>query len=160
MKKTAFGNGSVIIISTLVILGIILVGLTTFNITAKFEQDRLLADLSGPYVLNPDNLPAPGAGLLRREPENSLGCEGFVFRSADSGIHYVRESGGGRYFAAEVNNRFGIYILNYGYLLRIQNSSLDTATYRKLKYALYHCGGTFTRTGVRIVVSSPENTQA
>ena len=160
MKKGFFGNGATLCISTAVIAIIVLIGLITFGIATKLEKAKQMAGLSGPYVLNPNSLPAPGAGILKQESVNSLGCEGVIFRAADNGVHYVRESGGGRYYAAEVNNRFGIYILNYGYLLKIKNSSMDTHIFQKLKHALYHCDGLYTQSGLRIVVSSPENTQA
>ena len=160
MKKGLFGNGATIVISTTIIAVIVLIGLITFDIATKREKGGQMAGLSGVYAINPNSLPAPGAGILKQEPGTSHDCEGVIFRAADNGTHYVREAGGGRYYAAEVNNRFGIYILNYGYLLKIEHSSLDIHTFQKLKHALYHCDGSYTQSGLRMAVSSPENIQA
>jgi len=160
MKKGIFGNGTTLFISTAVIAVIALIGVITFGVASELEKSRQMAGLSGPYAFSPDSLPAPGAGILKQELGRTLDCKGVIFRAADNGIRYVRESGGGRYYAAEVNKTFGIYILNYGYLLKVENPGLDVHTYRKLKHALYDCDGLYTQSGLRIVVNSSENTQA
>ncbi len=160
MKKGLFRNGTTIFISTAVIAVIALIGMITYGIATELEKGRQMAGLSDSYAFNPDSLPAPGAGILKQEAGRSLDCDGVIFRASDNGIRYVRESGAGRYYAAEVNNKFGIYILNYGYLLKVENPGLDIPTYRKLKNALYNCDGLYTQSGLRIVVSSSKNTEA
>ena len=80
-------------------------------------------------------------------------CDGIIYRVAENGVRYVREAGGGRYYGAEVDHTFGIYTLEYGYLVKIEDSSLDTETYRKLKYALYNCNGVFTQSGIHIALN-------
>jgi hypothetical protein len=79
---------------------------------------------------------------------------------AKNGTSFVRESGGGRYYAAEVDKIFGIYTIDYGHLVKVENSSLDTHTYRKLKHALYHCDGVHTRSGLHIALNFTENNPA
>ncbi|MCK5479805.1 MAG: hypothetical protein KAJ06_01615 [Gammaproteobacteria bacterium] len=160
MKKGLFGSGTTLFISTAVITVIILIGLITFGIATELKKGRQMAGLSGPDDFNPNSLPTPGAGILKQEAGRPLDCEGVIFRASDNGIRYVRESGAGYYYAAEVNNIFGIYILNYGYLLKVENPGLDIPTYKKLKHALYHCDGLYTQSGLRIVVSSSENKEA
>ena len=156
MNKGLYGSIATLFISTGIILVIIMVGLVTFGIATELQKGRLLSGLSVEDEFDPNNMPAPGAGILRQEPGNALVCEGLIFRVANNGIRYVRESGGGRYYAAEIHNRFGIYTLYYDHLVKIENSSLDIHTFRKLKHALYHCDGAFIQSGLHMALSSPE----
>jgi hypothetical protein len=159
MNKGYFGGAATFFISAGIILVIVMVGLITFGIAAELEKSRQMAGLSVADGFDPDSLPAPGAGILKLEPDNVLSCEGFSFGAANNGTRYVRESGGGRYYAAEVRSRFGIYTVYYDHLVRVQDSSLDIHTFRKLKHALYHCDGAFTQSGLRIALGSPEAPQ-
>ena len=134
----------------------VLIGLITFGISAELEKSRQMAGLSVSGGFDPDSLPAPAAGILKQGSGNAFGCEGILFSAADNGTRFVRESGGGLYYAAKVNGSFEIYTLSYGHLVKVEKSSLDTHTYRKLKHALYHCDGSMTRSGVHIAKKSPE----
>jgi hypothetical protein len=172
MRKGFFGGATTVLISTGIILVIVLVGLITFGISVELEKGRQMAGLSNPGEFDPNSLPAPAAGILKYELGRSQGfgrsqesgrpldCEGVLFSVAKNGTRFVRESGGGRYYGAEVDNMFGIYTIGYGHLVRVENSSLDTHTYRKLKHALYHCDGVYTRSGLRIALNSAENKPA
>ena len=159
MKKGLFGGVTTLLISTGIMLVIVLVGLVTFGIAAELEKGRQLAGLSVADEFDPNRLAAPGAGILKQGPGRALDCEGVIFRAANNGTRYVRESGGGRYYAAEVHNMFGIYTLYYGHLVKVENSSLDIHTFRRLKHALYHCDGTSTQSGLHIALGSPEDSR-
>ena len=160
MKKGFAGGVATLFISTGIILVIVMVGLITFGIAAELEKGRQLADWSVADMFDPDSLPAPGAGILRLGPDNVLSCRGFFFGAANNGTRYVRESDGGRYYAAEVHHKFGIYTVYYDHLVKVQNSSLDIHTFRKLKHALYHCDGAFTQSGLRIALGLPGKQQS
>ena len=157
MKKGFSGGVATLFISTGIILVIVMVGLITFGIATELEKGRQLAGLSVADMFDPDGLPAPGAGILRLESDNVLSCKGFFFGAANNGTRYVRESDGGRYYAAEVHHKFGIYTVYYDHLVKVQNSSLDIHTFRKLKHALYHCDGASTQSGLHIALGSPED---
>lgn len=163
MHKGLFDWFTTMFISTAIIFVIVLVGFITFGVAVELEKGRRLSGLPGMGNFYPDSLPAPGAGIPEYGSGRSQGsgrpldCEGVIFRVAENGIRFVRVSGGGRYYAAEVNNMFSIYTMDYGYLVEVENSSLDTHAYRKLKYALYHCDGAFTRSGLHIALNSIEN---
>jgi|GEM_PF-2426523 len=166
MLKGFFGGVTTVLISTGIILVIVMVGLVSFGVAVELEKGRQMAGLSGPGEFDPNSLPAPASGGLKDESGRSQGfghpldCEGVIFSVANNGTRFVRESGGGRYYGAEVGNMFGIYTLDYGYLVKVENSSLDTHTYRKLKHALYHCDGVYTRSGLHIALNAPENNPA
>ena len=157
MNKGILGGATTLFISTGIILVIVMVGLITVGIAAELEKGRQLAGLSGADEFDPDSLPAPGAGILKLGPDYALNCMGFFFGAANNGTRYVRESGGGRYYAAEVHHKFGIYTVYYDHLVKVQNSSLDIHTFRKLKHALYHCDGASTQSGLHIALGSPED---
>jgi len=159
MDKGFYGGATTLFISTGIILVIVMVGLVTFGIAAELEKGRQLAGLSDANEFDPNSLPAPAAGTLKLEPGYALNCEGLSFGEANNGTHYVRESGGGRYYAAEVHHKFGIYTVYYDHLIKIQNSSLDIHTFRRLKHALYHCDGEFTQSGLHIALGSPEDSR-
>jgi hypothetical protein len=159
MKKGLAGDVATLFISTGIILVIVWIGLITFSVSAKLEKGGPWAGLSVLGYFNPNSLPAPGSGIFKLGSNNVLSCKGFFFGAANNGTRYVRESGGGRYYAAEVHNRFGIYTVYYDHLVKVQNSSLDIHTFRKLKHALYHCDGAFTQSGLRIALSSPEDSR-
>ena len=166
MNKGFFGGVTTVFISTGIILVIILVGLITFGVASELEKGRQMAGLSDPGEFDPNSLPAPASGILKYELGRSQGfgrsldCEGVIFSVAKNGTRFVRESGGGRYYGAEVHNMFGIYTIGYGHLVKVENSSLDTHTYRKLKHALYHCNGVYTQSGLHIALNAPENNPA
>jgi hypothetical protein len=159
MQKGLLGGATTVFISTGIIFLIVLIGVITFSVAAELEKGRQLAGLSVVDEIDPNRLPAPGAGIFRQEPGKVLVCDGIIFGVADSGIRYVRESGGGRYYAAEVHNMFGIYTVYYDHLVKVENSSLDIHTFRKLKHALYHCDTAFTPSGLHLVTGSSEDTQ-
>ena len=154
MNKGLFGGVTTLFISTGIIFVIIMIGIITFGISAELEKGKQLAGLSDINDFDPNSLPAPGAGSPGQQYGQSLTCDGIIFRAANNGTRYVRESGGGRYYAAEVDSLFGIYTLRFGALVKAENSSLDTHTYRKLKHALYHCDGAFTQSGLHIELNS------
>jgi hypothetical protein len=166
MHKGYFGGARVVLISTGIILGIVLVGFITFGVSVELEKIRWIAGLSDPGEFDPNSLPAPASGILKYELGRSQGlgrpldCDGVIFSVAKNGTRFVRESGGGRYYAAEVDKIFGIYTIDYGHLVKVENSSLDTHTYRKLKHALYHCDGVHTRSGLHIALNFTENNPA
>ena len=159
MQKGLLGGATTLFISAGIIFLIILIGIITFSVAAELEKARQLAGLSVADEFDPNRLPAPGAGIFRQGPGTAPFCEGVIFGVADSGIRYVRESGGGRYYAAEVHNMFGIYTVYYDHLVKVENSSLDVHTFRKLKHALYHCDMTFTPSGLHLVSGSSEDTR-
>lgn len=159
MNKGILGGATTVLISTGIILVIVMVGLITFGIATELENGRQLAGLSGTDEFDPDSLPAPAAGILTLDPEYALNCKGLFFGEANNGTRYVRESGGGRYYAAEVHHEFGIYTVHYDHLVKVQKSSLDIHTFRRLKHALYHCDGTSTQSGLRIAQGSPEDSR-
>ncbi len=152
-------GATTVFISTGIVLVIILMGLITFGISTELEKSRQMAGLSVSDDFDPNSLPVPAAGILKRGGSNAFGCEGILFSAADNGTPYVRESGGGLYYAAKLNGSFQIYTLSYGHLVKIENSSLDTHTYRKLKHALYHCDGSITQSGVYIAKGSADDPQ-
>ena len=152
-------EGATVLITTGVVVVMVLIGLITFGIAEELKNARQMSGLSVSDDLDPNSLPGPAAGILKRGIGNSLGCEGILFSAADNGTRIVRESGGGLYYAAEVNSMFEIYTLSYGHLIKIEHSSLDVHTYRKLKNALYHCDGSMTESGVHIAQNSPEDPQ-
>ncbi len=160
MKKGFSGGVATLFISTGIILVIVMVGLVTFGVAAELENGRQLAGFSSTDEFDPNNLAAPGAGILRLEPDNVLSCRGFFFGAANNGTRYVRESDGGRYYAAEVHHKFGIYTVYYDHMVKVQDSSLDIHTFRKLKHALYHCDGAFTQSGLRIAFALPAKQQS
>jgi len=169
MHKAISSQSTTIFISTGIILVIILVVLTAIGISVELEKARRMAGLSDPDEFDPNSLPAPASGTLKyevgrspgfgrsREAGRPLDCEGVLFRVAENGTRYVRESGGGRYYAVEVNNMFSIYNLDYGYLVQAEDPGLDTNTYRKLKHALYNCDGVYTESGLHFALNLPEN---
>jgi len=175
MHKALSSQSTTVFVSTVVVLVLILAGLSTVGIAIELEKARRMAGLSGSDEFDPNTLPAPASGGMKYESGRSqavghsrgfgylqesgrpLDCEGVVFMVAEDGTRFVRESGGGRYYAVEVNNAFSIYTLDYGYLVQAENSSLDTYTYRKLKHALYHCDGVYTESGLQLVLNIPEN---
>ena len=159
MNDGTRSGAATVFISTGIILVIVMVGLITFGISGELEKSRQMAGLSVPGDFDPDSLPAPAAGILEQGSGGAFGCDGILFSAAINGTRYVRESGGGVYYAAEVDSRFEIYTLSYGHLVKIEDSSLDTPTYRKLKYALYHCDGSITPSGLRIAQKSLEDPQ-
>ena len=134
----------------------VLIGLITFGISAELQKSRQMAGLSETGDFDPDNLPAPAAGILQQGSGNAFGCEGILFSAVDKGTRFVRESGGGLYYAAKVKGSIEIYTLSYGHLVKIERSGLDTHTYRKLQHALYNCDGSMERSGVQIARKSPE----
>ena len=152
-------EGATVLITSAVVIVMVLIGLITFGVADELKKARQMSGLTAADEFDPNSLPAPAAGILKQERGNSLGCDGVIFSAADNGTRYVRESGGGIYYAAEVNSVFDIYTLSYGHLVNVEHSSLDTHTYRKLKNALYHCDGSMTESGVHIAENSPEDPQ-
>ena len=169
MHKAISNQSTTIFLSTAAVLILVLVVMTVFSVGMELEKARRLAGLSDADEFDPNSLPAPASGTLQyelgrsqgvgplQESERPLDCEGVLFRVAENGTRYVRESGGGRYYAVEVNNMFSIFTLDYGYLVQADDPSLDTHTYRKLKHALYNCDGVFTESGLHMALNLPEN---
>jgi len=55
-------------------------------------------------------------------------------------VRYVREAGGGRLFAANINNIFGLYRLDsYGHMIEVDDYRSNTVAAKKLRNALRHC---------------------
>ena len=169
MHKALSNQSTTIFISTAAVIVVILVVMTVFGISIELEKARRMAGLSDADEFDPNSLPAPASGILQYELGRSQGirrsqesgrpldCEGVIFRVAENGTRFVRESGGGRYYAVEVNNMFSIYTLDYGYLVQADDPGLDTHTYRKLKHALYNCDGVYTESGLHMALNFPEN---
>jgi hypothetical protein len=169
MHKALSNQSTTIFISTAAVIVVILVVMTVFGISVELQKARRMAGLSDPGEFDPSSLPAPASGTLQYELGRSQGvgrsqesgrpldCEGVIFRVAENGTRFVRESGGGRYYAVEVNNMFSIYTLDYGYLVQADDPGLDTHTYRKLKHALYNCDGVYTESGLHMALNFPEN---
>jgi hypothetical protein len=168
MHKALSSQSTTIFISAAAVLVIILVGLTAFGISVELEKARRLAGLSGAGDFDPNSLPAPSSGIPGYESGRSQGfghslesgrpvdCEGVIYRVAENGTRFVRESGGGRYYGADVDNMFEIYTLDYGYLVQAETPGLDAHTFRKLKHALYNCDRVYTESGLQMALNLSE----
>ena len=98
-----------------------------------------------------DELPPPSAGITAGNRADRAAsparvlmarrvCNEVVFRVSQDNVKYVRESGGGRLFAATINDNFGLYQLDsYGYMIEVDNYRIHADTAKKLRYALQNC---------------------
>lgn len=102
--------------------------------------------------VNLDQLPPASAGITtsnginRRavSPAQELRhrgvCDDVVFRISQDNVRYVREAGGGRLFAATINNNFGLYQLDsYGHMIDVENYRIHAGIAKRLRHALQNC---------------------
>ncbi len=115
--------------------------------TALFLE---LIDMHAPDQL--DELPPSSAGITTSRAASRTGatpaqallrrgeCSEYVFRVSQDNVKYVREAGGGRLFAANINNNFGLYQLDsYGHMIEVDNYRTYADIAKDLRYALRHC---------------------
>jgi hypothetical protein len=103
---------------------------------------------------DPNALPAPAAGMRDGNKTTAYDCKDMIYQTSKNGINYVREYGG-VYNAAIVNNRFGLYKLDYGHLqMEDSTAVLDPYSIRKLRHALQNCNETYIRSGAHILTST------
>lgn len=125
--------------------------------------------------LNPDILPPPAAGIPQQQTARPLlteswylgtiaspatripqqqaaslsSCDNVVYGVSEDGVRYVREAGGGIVYAAWLNKQIGFYELNpYGYMLPVDNATLQSETTDILRHALLECHGHWLTSGV------------
>jgi hypothetical protein len=115
----------------------------------ELRDDAAITELAIPK--DSDQSVSPAAGHSGQKTENRLSCKDIIYQTSHDGIKYVRESGGEMYNAAIVNNTFGIYELDFGYLIRVDDSRLDQQSIRKLEHALTNCHGPFVSSGARFI---------
>ncbi|UCC55657.1 MAG: hypothetical protein JSU75_09920 [Gammaproteobacteria bacterium] len=99
---------------------------------------------------DPNALPAPAAGLPGGSWAKAYNCKDMLYQTSKNGINYVREYGG-IYSAAIINERFGMYRLNYGHLQEVDTRTVDPYTIRKLRYGLRKCNETYIRSGAHVL---------
>lgn len=91
-----------------------------------------------------DRIVVTPAQRLRRQGE----CNDVVFRVSQDDVKYVREAGGGRLFAAFINNNFGLYQLDsYGHMMEVENYRIHADVAKKLRYALSNCNNEYFPAG-------------
>jgi len=110
------------------------------------ESPTMLARAERP-VFDPNALPAPGAGYPAQQDNNPLSCDGIIYQRSEKGIRYVREAGGGIYYAAMIDHKLGVYRISYGHMEKVDKTVLDITSRRKLSYALDNCEGPFLPSG-------------
>lgn len=118
-----------------------------YAVGIELRDDSDITELATPKDSD-QNVPPPAAG---QKAEDRLSCKDIIYLTSQDGIKYVRESGGGMYNAAIVNNTLGIYELDYGHLTRVDDSRLDQQSIRKLEHALTNCHGPFVNSGARFI---------
>jgi len=102
--------------------------------------------------LDPNDLPPTSAGILAQKRKVSYSCEGVISGVSTDGAKYVRESGGGKIYAASVNGEIAFYELDrYDYMVKVDTSRLDPKMIGQLKYSLSNCKGFFLPSGVRFI---------
>jgi hypothetical protein len=102
---------------------------------------------------DPNVLPAPTAGITGKSKTTAYNCRDMIYQTTEGGVKFVRELGG-VYNAAIVNGQFGLYKLDYGHLLPVENNMLVPDSIRKLHYALENCHGRYVRSGVQMLTGT------
>jgi hypothetical protein len=113
-----------------------------------FIGGTMLAVQHYPGGFDPNALPPTSAGILSQQTEAEFPCKNMVYSISRDGVHYVRETGGGTVFAARTNQRVSFYQLNtYGYMMPVDQTTLDTETAGRLSKALLQCLGPWLPSG-------------
>jgi hypothetical protein len=104
---------------------------------------------------DPNALPPTSAGMPLEQSEIEFPCKHMVYSISQDGVRYVRETGGGTVFAARPNQRVGFYQLNpYGYMMPIDQATLDIETAGRLSKALLQCMGPWLPAGTWFSLSA------
>jgi hypothetical protein len=104
---------------------------------------------------DPNTLPPPEAGSELRQSAAAFPCEKMIYSISQDGVHYVREGGGGTVYAARVNQQVGYYQLNpYGYMVPVDQGTVDAETSGNLRNALLQCLGPWLPSGVWFTLSA------
>lgn len=115
----------------------------------------MLAVQQYPDGFDPNTLPPPSAGLPLQESETTFPCKSMVYSISEDGVHYVRETGGGTVFAAQMNQQVGFYQLNsYGYMTPVDQVTVDAETAGRLRHALLQCLGHWLPSGTWFTLSA------
>jgi hypothetical protein len=113
-----------------------------------FVTGVMLAIQRYPDVFDPNVLPATSAGIPLQESDAALPCKSMVYSISEDGVRYVRDNGGGTVFAARLNQQVGFYQLNpYGYMMPVDQTTLDIETAGRLSKALLQCLGPWLPSG-------------
>jgi hypothetical protein len=97
---------------------------------------------------DPNTLPPTSAGLALQRTEAEFPCKNMVYSISQDGVRYVRETGGASVFAARMNQRVRFYQLNsYGYMMPVDQATLETETAGRLSQALLQCLGPWLPSG-------------
>jgi len=120
-----------------------------------FIGGALLAIQQYPDGFDPNTLPPTSAGIPLQQSEAKSPCGSMVYSTSQDGVHYVRENGGGTVFAARMNQRVGFYQLNsYGYMMHVDQETLDSETAGRLSKALLLCMGPWLPSGAWFTLSA------
>jgi hypothetical protein len=104
---------------------------------------------------DPNTLPPSSAGNTQQQSEAEFPCNSVVYSVSQDGVHYVREIGGGTVFAARLNQQVGFYRLNtYGYMIPVNQETLDIQTAGRLSKALLQCLGPWLPSGTWFTLSA------
>jgi hypothetical protein len=104
---------------------------------------------------DPNTLPPSSAGIPLQQSEAEFPCKSMVYSVSQDGVHYVREIGGGTIFAARLNQRVGFYRLDtYGYMMPVNQETLDIQTAGRLSKALLQCPGPWLPSGTWFILSA------
>jgi hypothetical protein len=108
---------------------------------------------------DPNTLPPTSAGIPLQQSVAAFPCKSMVYSISRDGVHYVRESGGGTVFAARQNQQVSYYQLNrYGYMIPVDQATLDTETAGRLSTALLKCVGPWLPSGTWFTLSAQSET--
>jgi hypothetical protein len=124
-----------------------------------FIGGAMLAIQQYPNGLDPNTLPPTSAGLPLQRTEAEFPCRNMVYSISQDGVRYVRETGGATVFAARMNQRVGFYQVNsYGYMMPVDQATLDTETAGRLSKALLQCLGPWLPSGAWFNLSAQTET--
>ena len=124
-----------------------------------FLGSAMLAIRQHPDGFDPNTLPSTSAGIPLQQSEVEFPCKNMVYSISRDGVQYVRETGGGTVFAARMNQRVGFYQLNsYGYMMPVDQATLDSETTGRLSKALLQCLGPWLPSGAWFHLSAQAET--
>ena len=107
---------------------------------------RTADSATAPDAFDPNALPAPAAGNRAM----AYNCKDMIYQTSNNGTKYVRDYGG-VYYAVIMNERFGLYELNYGHLQPVALDVLDRASIMKLRYGLKNCNEPYMPSGAKFL---------
>jgi hypothetical protein len=126
-----------------------------------FIGGAMLAIEQYPDGFDQNTLTPASASISLEQTEAEFPCRNMVYSISRDGVHYVRETGGGTVFAARMNQRVGFYQLNaYGYMMPVEQTTLDTETTGRLSKALLQCLGPWLPSGAWFTLSAQTETES